>query len=80
MGNVARGLIHGTGFFSACAISGVTSENIDWSELKELLLRNLRLWKKQPIFARDGVLTIGCGYPNLIISAGYNAPAPPIGR
>ena len=64
-------------FFSACALSGVTDEAIGWGELKGLLLRNLRFWFRQPIFDRDGVLTIGYGYPNLIISEGYNAPGSP---
>ncbi len=64
-------------FFSACALSGVTSEAIGWGELKGLLLRNMRFWFSQPIFDRDGVLTIGYGYPNLVISEGYNAPGSP---
>ncbi|MBE5815537.1 MAG: DUF2264 domain-containing protein [Clostridiales bacterium] len=64
-------------FFSACALSGVTAEGIGWGELKGLLLRNLRFWLQQPIFERDGVLTIGYGYPNLVISEGYNAPGSP---
>ncbi len=64
-------------FFSACALAGVTAEGIDWGELKGLLLRNLRFWLQQPIFDRDGVLTIGYGYPNLVISEGYNAPGSP---
>ncbi len=64
-------------FFSACALSGVTTEGIGWGELKGMLLRNLRFWMHQPIFDRDGVLTIGYGYPNLIISEGYNAPGSP---
>lgn len=61
-------------FFSACALAGVTAEGIDWGELKGLLLRNLRFWLDQPIFDRDGVLTIGYGYPNLVMSEGYNGP------
>ncbi len=64
-------------FFSACALAGVTAEEIGWGELKGLLLRNLRFWMQQPIFERDGVLTIGYGYPNLVISEGYNAPGSP---
>ncbi len=64
-------------FFSACAIAGVTSDEIGWGELKGLLLRNLRFWFRQPIFDRDGVLTIGYGYPNLIMTEGYNAPGSP---
>ena len=64
-------------FFSACALAGATSEGIGWGELKGLLLRNLRDWMKRPIFDRDGVLTIGYGYPNLIFAEGYNAPGSP---
>lgn len=64
-------------FFSACALSGVTADCIGWGELKGLLMRNIRFWMQQPIFERDGVLTIGYGYPNLVISEGYNAPGSP---
>ncbi len=64
-------------FFSACALSGVTAEGLDWGEIKGLLLRNVRFWMQRPIFDRDGVLTIGYGYPNLVISEGYNAPGSP---
>ena len=42
-----------------------------------MLLRNLRAWLRLPIFDRDGVLTVGYGYPNLCISEGYNAPGSP---
>lgn len=64
-------------FFAACALAGVTTEDIGWGELKGLLLRNLRFWLNQPIFDRDGILTIGYGYPNLIAAEGYNAPGSP---
>ena len=64
-------------FFAACALSGVTSRDIGWGELKGLLLRNIRFWMQQPIFDRDGVLTIGYGYPNLVMTEGYNAPGSP---
>ena len=70
-------------FFSACALADVTFEGgagfdpIGWGELKGLLLRNLRWWMARPIFDRDGILTIGYGYPNLIFAEGYNAPGSP---
>ncbi len=70
-------------FFSACALAGVTFDGdgtfgaIGWGELKGLLLRNLRWWMARPIFDRDGILTIGYGYPNLIFAEGYNAPGSP---
>lgn len=66
-------------FFSACALAGVTGGDgalppVSWGQLKGLLLRNLRDWMRRPIFDRDGILTIGYGYPNLICAEGYNAP------
>ena len=64
-------------FWSACALAGVTAEGLGWGEIRHLLLANLRWWMKQPIFDRDGVLTIGYGYPNLIFAEGYNAPGSP---
>lgn len=59
------------------AFAGVTAEGLGWGEIKGLLLRNLRAWLRLPIFDRDGVLTVGYGYPNLCISEGYNAPGSP---
>ncbi len=64
-------------FWSACALGGATQEGLDWGAIKGLLLKNLRWWMKQPIFDRDGILTIGYGYPNLIFAEGYNAPGSP---
>lgn len=64
-------------FFAACALADVTTEDIGWGEMKGLLMRNLRFWLAQPIFERDGILTIGYGYPNLIMAEGYNAPGSP---
>lgn len=64
-------------FWSACAMAGVTTEELGWGEIKHLLLSNLRWWMQQPIFDRDGVLTIGYGYSNLIFTEGYNAPGSP---
>ena len=64
-------------FFSACALAGVTAEGLGWGEIKGLLLKNLRYWMKQPIFDRDGVLTIGYAYPNMNFTEGYNAPGSP---
>lgn len=64
-------------FWSACALSGVTAPGLGWGEIKRMLLGNLRWWMKRPIFDRDGILTIGYGYPNLIFAEGYNAPGSP---
>jgi hypothetical protein len=62
-------------FYSACAFAGV--EVLPWGVLKGIVLRNLRWWFKQPIFDRDGFLTVGYVNPSLIIAEQYNAPGSP---
>ncbi len=64
-------------FFAAAALAGATSDAVDYGRLKHLLLANLRWWFKKPIFSRDGVLTIGYGYPSLLMAEGYNSPGSP---
>jgi len=64
-------------FFSMLAVAGQQVPGVDYGVMKHLLLSNLRGWFKRPIFDRDGVLTIGYGYPNLIMGEGYNAPGSP---
>ncbi|MDQ0257345.1 hypothetical protein J2S74_004803 [Evansella vedderi] len=62
-------------FWSALAFADV--EVMDWGVVKGLVLRHLRWWMKQPIFTKDGLLTIGYAYPNLMMSENYNAPGSP---
>lgn len=62
-------------FFSACLIAGIEPFPID--VMKGLIVRHLRNWLQKPIFDRDGILTIGYGYPNLIMAERYNAPGSP---
>lgn len=64
-------------FWAACALSGITGDGIDIGVIKGLLLRNLRFWWSMPVFERDGVLSVGYGYPNLVLSEGYNASGSP---
>lgn len=64
-----------TSFWTAMAFAGV--EAIPWGQVKGIVLRHLRWWMQQPIFTKDGVLSIGYGYPNLIMSEDYNAPGSP---
>jgi len=45
--------------------------------VKGIILRHLRSWIKQPIYDRDGVLSVGYHYPNLIMAEDYNAPGSP---
>lgn len=62
-------------FWSACAFA--EEEVLPWGRIKGLLLRHLRWWADRPIAERDGVLSIGYGYPNLLMSEAYNAPGSP---
>ena len=64
-------------FFAAQAYAGAVTDTVGYGEMKHLLLSNLRSWLKQPIFTRDGILTIGYHYPNLHMAEGYNAPGSP---
>ncbi|TCL68182.1 DUF2264 domain-containing protein [Rhizobium sp. BK251] len=63
------------GFWSALAFAGV--EALPWGEVKGLCLRHLRWWADKPIADRDGVLSIGYGYPNLMMSESYNSAGSP---
>ncbi|MEJ2029224.1 MAG: DUF2264 domain-containing protein [Maritimibacter sp.] len=63
------------GFWGALAYADV--EALPWGEIKGYYLRNLRWWAKQPIFDRDGVLSIGYAYPNLLVSESYNSAGSP---
>ena len=62
-------------FYAALALAA--GEECDLGAAKRLLLGNMRRWFQKPIFTRDGVLTIGYGYPNLHMAEGYNAPGSP---
>lgn len=63
------------GFWGSLAFADV--EALPWGEIKGLLFSNLRWWRDQPIADRDGVLSLGYGYPNLLMSEGYNSPGSP---
>lgn len=45
--------------------------------IKGVILRHLRWWQQQPIFDRDGILTLGFAYPNLAMCEDYNSPGSP---
>lgn len=64
--------------FAQCsAFAGLVYAGIDAvpiGESKHIILGNLRWWFKQPIFDRDGVLSVGYRYPNLVMSEDYNSP------
>ncbi len=62
-------------FFSACLMAGV--EPFSVGVMKGLIVRHLCDWMKKPIFDRDDILTVGYGYPNLIMGENYNGPGSP---
>jgi hypothetical protein len=62
-------------FWGALAFADVAT--LPWSEVKGLYLRQLRWWSQRPIADRGGILTVGYGYPNLLISEEYNSPQSP---
>lgn len=59
-------------FFSACLMADVTPFPI--GVMKGLIVRHLCDWMKKPIFDRNDILTIGYGYPNLVMGERYNGP------
>lgn len=63
------------GFWGALAFADV--EALPWGVVKGQFLRHLRWWSKLPIANRDGILSIGYGYPNLFMSESYNSAGSP---
>lgn len=62
-------------FWSAAAFAGL--EVYSPGVVKGIVLRHLRWWLQQPLFDRDGVISVGYSYPNLIMAEDYNAPGSP---
>ncbi|MGL4736446.1 MAG: DUF2264 domain-containing protein [Cellulosilyticaceae bacterium] len=62
-------------FFSALAYAGV--EALPWGVIKGIVDRHMNWWLSKPILDREGILSIGYGYPNLHMAEGYNAPGSP---
>lgn len=62
-------------FYSACIWAGL--ETLPLPVMKGIIVRNLNWWLQKPIFDRDGVLTIGYGYPQMYMAEQYNAPGSP---
>lgn len=62
-------------FFSACLMAGL--EPFPMGVMKGLIVRHFCDWMQKPIFDRDGILTIGYAYPNLLMAERYNGPGSP---
>ncbi len=64
-------------YFAASVFAEIDRVDFSLENSKYLLLNNMRQWFQRPIFSLEGVLTIGYGYPNLVMAEGYNAPGSP---
>lgn len=62
-------------FWGAAAFAGL--KTLTPGQMKGLIMRHLRYWLAQSIFDRDGILTIGYHYPNLVMAEDYNSPGSP---
>ena len=62
-------------FWSAYVFAGLAK--VPLTVVKGILARHLNWWDSQRIYDRDGILTIGYAYPNLIMAERYNAPGSP---
>lgn len=62
-------------FWSACLVAGI--EPVPVPVMKGLIVRHFDWWLAHPIFDRDGILSIGYGYPNLTMGERYNGPGSP---
>lgn len=63
------------GIWGALAFANL--EALPWGRIKGHFLRHLRWWSRLPIADRDGVLSIGYGYPDLFMSESYNSAGSP---
>jgi len=63
------------GFWGGLALADV--EALPWSDIRGYWARNLRWWSSVPMADRDGILPVGYGYPNLLMSESYNSPGSP---
>lgn len=59
------------------ALAFANEEAMPWGIIKGYYLRLLRWWTHQPIAGRDGVLSVGYTYPNLLMSENYNSACSP---
>lgn len=69
-------------FWSALAFTfSATQENMEepfsWGVLRGIVSRHFRDWFTRPILDSENKLTLGYGYPNLLMCEGYNSPQSP---
>lgn len=59
-------------FLEACLLADVAPFPVP--VMKGLIVRHIKYWMQQPVFDREGILTIGYAYPNLVMAEKYNGP------
>ncbi len=62
-------------FWCACLMADVQPFSV--GVIKGIIARHLCDWMKKPMFDRNDILTIGYGYPNLVMGERYNGPGSP---
>ncbi len=62
-------------FWSACIVADIRP--LPLATMKGLIVRHLNWWLNTDMLDRDGILTVGYGYPNLIMAERYNSPGSP---
>lgn len=62
-------------FWGALAYAGC--EALPWGEIKGLWMRHFRRWCDEPVLSHAHTLTVGYGYPNLVMAEDYNGPGAP---
>lgn len=62
-------------FWGALAFAGEAA--LPWGRIRHLWSQHMRWWATQPIAEPNGVLSVGYGYPDLLMSETYNAPGSP---
>lgn len=62
-------------FYSICIVAGI--EPLTVPQMKGIIVRNMEYWDSLSIFDKGHILTIGYGYPNLMMAEQYNGPGSP---
>ncbi len=63
------------GFWAALAYAGV--EALPWGEIRGIWVRQMRWWMPKEMFDARGVMTVGFGWSNYLMSEEYNSPGSP---
>lgn len=62
-------------FWGALAFADV--EALPWGEIKGLWMQHFRWWCGHPVLSHAQTLSVGYGYPNLVMAEDYNGPGAP---